>query len=270
MRHLTIHLFLLYSVLLPFLARAQVLANPHFYSLVSPSGKESFLLGTVHRGVEISELPPAVIQKFNHSKALMTEAVLSEEEVESILSGQLIELQIKKFKHRGFNLTIEEKIRLTRDWKMDPRLANKIKSQDCSLLSSEGAPTSGFMDVHLMDMARKQNKSLFGLDSDKQFDQLKRQNSVQPCDIRKMIKSLSPEDYQRAQLEFYDEYRRGSPIESESDPITEGRNLFWLPKILNHADKGNLFIAVGFFHLYGPKGLIHLLQKQGYQVSRWR
>lgn len=46
------------------------------------------------------------------------------------------------------------------------------------------------------------------------------------------------------------------------------RNQAWLPAILQRIQKGGAFIAVGAFHLGGRNGLLPMLQKRGYQITR--
>ena len=45
------------------------------------------------------------------------------------------------------------------------------------------------------------------------------------------------------------------------------RNLFWIKKIKNYIDQGNVFIAVGAAHLCGDYGIISLLKKSGYAIA---
>ena len=49
--------------------------------------------------------------------------------------------------------------------------------------------------------------------------------------------------------------------------LTVGRNLIWLPKIIDKMMEGPCFIAVGLRHLGYKTGLINLLQQKGYQLK---
>ncbi len=269
MRFLKINLFLFIFAFSPYFVIADTLSNPHYYSIISPSGKESFLFGTIHGGVEISDVPSTIIQKLNESKTLMNEWTFIDSEVEAILKGQVVEVQLKKFKHKGADLSIAEKAQLVNAWGVDPRLADKAKSNDCSLLSFGGPISTGFIDFHFINMAQKQKKKIIALDTQEQFDKLREKNPSEPCDIRKVMRQLSPDQFRLSQLDLIKEYRTGqSPNTQEYDPVTDGRNLFWMPKILNEVKDGNIFIAVGYFHLYGSKGLIKLFEDKGYRVLR--
>jgi uncharacterized protein YbaP (TraB family) len=46
------------------------------------------------------------------------------------------------------------------------------------------------------------------------------------------------------------------------------RNADWIPKLEKILAQGDVFIAVGADHLSGPKGVVALLQKRGYKLTR--
>lgn len=46
------------------------------------------------------------------------------------------------------------------------------------------------------------------------------------------------------------------------------RNADWIPKLDKIFAAGNAFIAVGADHLSGPRGLVALLEKRGYKLTR--
>ena len=50
--------------------------------------------------------------------------------------------------------------------------------------------------------------------------------------------------------------------------IVENRTVVMVHRLFLPLARGRVFVAVGVDHLYGEKGLLRLLQKQGYQVIR--
>lgn len=50
--------------------------------------------------------------------------------------------------------------------------------------------------------------------------------------------------------------------------LLDGRNAKWMPRLLEEADQGGAFIAVGALHLIGEKGLIAGFERAGYTVER--
>lgn len=247
---------------------AETIANPHFYSLTAPSGKQSFILGTIHGGVEISNLPDQVIQKFNKSSLFLTEWNFSDDEVTAVISGHVVDEQLEKFVHKGEDLSPEVKRQLVTDWGIDARLADATKSNDCSILSFGGPISSGYMDFHLLDLARKQKKNVLYLDTQEELGKLRTQNPTLPCDIRNILNQVTPDQFRSYQLNMISEYRSGNIPTSDDDPLTIGRNALWLSQILANLNNGDAFIAVGVDHLYGSHGLLQLLQQSGYQFTR--
>lgn len=256
------------SFLISSITLGKTISNPHFYSILTPNNKESFILGTIHGGVDISELPNQVIQKFNESTLFINEWTFSDDEVTAIINGHLVDEQLKKFHHKGDALSSEVKQQLINNWGIDSRLANVIKSNDCEILSFAGPISSGYMDIHFIEMARKQNKKILSLDTQEELDKLNEQHPTEPCDVKNILNQVTPSQFKSYQLNMISEYRSGIIPIHDVSPITRGRNQFWIPKISTNLKEGNVFIAVGMNHLYGPEGLLHLLEQLGYQVSR--
>ncbi len=50
--------------------------------------------------------------------------------------------------------------------------------------------------------------------------------------------------------------------------MVDSRNERMVKRIASHLAEGNAFVAVGALHLSGERGILNLLKKQGYQVSR--
>lgn len=256
------------SFIISNVAFGKTISNPHFYSLVAPNGKQSFILGTIHGGVEISDLPNQIIQKFNESSLFVNEWAFSGDEVAAVLGGRIVDEQLKKFIHKGDDISFEIKHQLVADWGIDSRFADTIKRNDCSILSFGGPISSGYMDFHFLDMARKQNKKTLSLDTQVELDKLKQLNPTQPCEIRNILNQVTPSQFKSYQLNIIAEYRSGTIPVQDDDPMTNGRNQFWLSTISNNLNSGSVFIAVGVDHLYGSHGLLQLLQQFGYQVTR--
>ena len=64
-------------------------------------------------------------------------------------------------------------------------------------------------------------------------------------------------------------YRRGEVfMNSETSLSIAFRNEAWMSKLLEELRRGDAFVAVGFGHLYGNKGLIRLLNERNLRVER--
>ncbi len=60
------------------------------------------------------------------------------------------------------------------------------------------------------------------------------------------------------------EYEEVSNVQAE---LLDDRNERWIPKIILQAKEEPTFVAVGAAHLFGKKGVIQLLRKEGYTVE---
>jgi hypothetical protein len=54
----------------------------------------------------------------------------------------------------------------------------------------------------------------------------------------------------------------------EMEVLLFGRNEEWMPKLVGHIERGDVFVAVGLAHLLGDRGLVTSLRKKGYEVER--
>jgi uncharacterized protein YbaP (TraB family) len=228
----------------------------------------SYILGTIHGGVALAELPPFVLERFNSAKTFVNEWRFSDEQVDGILSGHLVDIQLKLFKFAGDPLTNEQKKSLIVDWAVDARLAVQARSHDCSLVSFGGPFKTGFMDFELQSMAQKKRLNIVSLDSALLYQTIHREHpeSVDTCDLTEVMKSNSPELMFAAQEKMISIYRSGTPI-VDNDEETSLRNAAWFPVLKSQIDSGPCFIAVGEAHLFGPKGLLQLLDDTGYVVT---
>lgn len=81
----------------------------------------------------------------------------------------------------------------------------------------------------------------------------------------KMVETYLKEDLAGIQS-ITEEYMMEDYVEL-NDELIVSRNHDWVPKIDSLIQEYSCFIAVGAGHLGGEKGLLHLLQKEGYTVE---
>ena len=61
-----------------------------------------------------------------------------------------------------------------------------------------------------------------------------------------------------------------SSVAEYQDELLDNRNINWIPKIKEHAEKQATFFGVGAGHLAGENGVINLLRQAGYTVTAVR
>ena len=251
----------------------QLLEHP-FYFKITPqqkSGPVSYILGTLHGGVDIKDLPTYILQDFKNSQALIVEWRFTVQEIKSVQTGQILKEKIKNFKHEGEDLTAEEKADLKDRWGIDKRLADKAKSQDCALLVFGGEFENGYLDFDLLEAGIKARKKITALDTQSYYDSLKAKVEKLPaCDIRPILKYYDPKVLKESQLEMIKQYRAGNADALTAEGMSEinqGRNQNWMPVLAQALRQQNSFVAVGAAHLFGEGGLLELLKSQGFDVE---
>lgn len=142
----------------------------------------------------------------------------------------------------------------------------------------EGIPLDQYFDkeataneVPVFSLEQPEESFGFLLDSISQSDQLKylvlncQYDSAMYRIAGVMFESYKQNDVPR--LMEITNYYDGLVTDISSYYITEGRNRLWLPRLINHLETGNTFIAVGELHLTESYGLVSLLREQGYTLT---
>lgn len=129
-------------------------------------------------------------------------------------------------------------------------------------------------------MAREEQKKILGLETVSEqmaiFDNLtdEQQTEMVMSGIRNMKESI---DLTKTMQELYVRQnvdslylmiqKEGGVLSEEQQNFLDERNMNWIPKINEIIADKKAFIAVGAGHLGGPKGMIRLLQKEGYTLT---
>ncbi len=137
------------------------------------------------------------------------------------------------------------------------------------------------IDGILQKTAKENNKKVIGLETlDQQMDiilnslPLKRQAEILIYDIKNKQKGID------LQLNITDAYKKGdmakadaldkaddSMTPDEKKILAENRNNAWMTQLPELMKSQSCFIAVGFLHLVGDKGLVAQLKKAGYTIE---
>jgi len=131
----------------------------------------------------------------------------------------------------------------------------------------------------IMELATEADKEIVGLESAE--DQLRIFNEMNSDSTAKqLISSLNDWEKMKTQykelLSFYKKqdmeglYKMvlDSPdFKDNLDVLLFDRNERWIPKIEDLAKAQSMFFAVGAGHLWGDKGVLHLLRNAGYKVE---
>ena len=237
-----------------------------------------YMLGTIHLGFDAEkELPKGVWRKLDQSDVFVMETDLTKAQAEMASSAKLPEGE-----------TLEKKLGEEYWKKLDDRLGgiasqfNSVKPWFIvSILILKMVPeVNGTppMDQRLHMYAKRQGKKVEHLESPQlQLDILEKTLSIE--ELKEMLDDF---DQQRSDLLAMLEYYRDGDLEGiqkvsfkDRDEKAEmyeilfyKRNEAWVVKIDEYIKQGNVFMAFGAGHLFGPRGVLELLEKQGYKPVR--
>lgn len=252
-------------------------AQPSFYK-ISGGGiqKPSYLLGTIHGAVSLGEFPVDLSLFVKQSESVLTEISLTTEE-------------IQRYPHDPFSVIVDHSPfsgsnldSLTKDRLMQLGIpeyfVSKLSDQDCGVLGVIMELSSSVLplDLEIIKIARFSHIPLSALDTvELRVAARARNNQVEEvCSLRQIFEAYTPQQIlqaiQQQMLQSASDYRRGAPLDDSTlnSPIVTVRNHAWMKVISPEIRKKSVFIAVGQAHLYGSEGVIELLRKQGFTVTK--
>lgn len=261
------------------IANAKPIENPRFY-IVTKNGKTSYILGTVHFGFSLQDLPKIVQNSLNKSSTLIVESYESKETIDAILNGlpDVEDIGITSTEDSNA-LNAKEKNILVQAWGISPKHLNIFKRDSgCSwLLYYDFFVNHKILDYQIIQTAYNQNKRIIGLDTQELIasaeDESHSQDQSEECSVGNIINTYATRalvQHLKHQLfaNGISNYDNGLEGNESSDPLVYVRNQAWLPTLTKELSKGSVFIAVGYGHLYKEKGLLSLLKAQGFTIKK--
>lgn len=241
--------------------------------------KPSYLFGTMHvKDRRVFNFSDSVMlslqncQRFAlevHPDTLMKKmfATLQNQDslrsIDKLLGKEDYEKMAKKFKDKnGYEMG-----------KTDPMLLEHLMKPD----DNKPDDKVSFVDAYLYGIARTLNKGILGLeDAASQFDQYYGSKEA----VKERLLELLDDDITDAKIDRTEEmikiYSTGNlngvykyiTDQGGPDSTIIARNRVMASSMIKYMADGPLFTAVGCAHLPGPDGVIALLQKEGYTVTR--
>ena len=256
---------------------------PYYWTAVK-DGKTLHLLGTIHGGIEATQLPKHVWDDLKAAPALALEADIDDPSL------------MEKIKRPGPTLRDELG---PEDWSklekaIGPATANAIVGMKpfmaAAMISLQQMPkqVKTPMDAAVLNAAKKQHKRVVFLESiDRQLEVMDKHMTVR--EVRLMLKDPSGGRAEMAKLlaayEAGDEAALSAVVaaaraeglkqgytEAELDvqhaDLITGRNQSWIEPLEQLHAAGGGFVAVGAGHLVGKGSVNELLAAKGYTVQR--
>ena len=167
--------------------------------------------------------------------------------------------------------------------RIKPMFLSALSAEDMMKTQTDNETLVSY-EFELLDMARKQNKTVAGLETAEY--QMSMFDSI-PYDVqaRMLVAAIqendgSGDEEYRKMIDLYkaqDITAMGALITQEGDELANyeqllltNRNRNWIPVMARLMGTSPTFFAVGAGHLGGPKGVIALLRAAGYTVTSVR
>jgi uncharacterized protein YbaP (TraB family) len=258
------------------------MGRPLFWA-AEKDGKTTYLLGTMHVGVDAEARLPAIVwQKLGESPTFAMETDLS-----GVANHDFTRTDGK---------TLDEELGPER-WKqfeqaVGPRNAAAMKTLKpmiaATYVAIRGMPTTEGMDRTLHRRAAKQYKQIVFLESaDMQVAVFEKWMTTRALTdmlddlegteqrAKEMVAAYMAGDGDKITAIVESERERwkakGRPDAEFEESMTDmlyKRNASWIEPIVKLHAAGGGFIAVGAAHLVGPRSVLELLEKQGFTVTR--
>lgn len=251
--------------------------QPIFFEVTSSAGAKSWLLGTMHMGFDYQELPATIWSRLGDARVAAFEAdIRTMERVVrtrvTLPEGQSLEAMLSPEVWARLRAELPgvpvETLRRLPAWLVS------------SMLLARLFPTALPVDMAVLREAERAGKELLFLeDMAWQADLLAEE--MGPAEVGALLDEQS--SMRKALAEGAAAYQRGD-FETLSrvalDPAAIGgdaealermifaRNARWHELLAKPLADGGVFVAVGAAHLAGAKGLLAMLERDGFTVTR--
>ena len=254
-----------------------------FFWTIEKDGKTTYLLGTMHMGIEPeTRLPQVVWDRLDAAKTFAMEADLSDPKLGATMIRAKGELKD--------DLGNEYWAKLEKA--LGPQMAAQMSQMTpmgaAAMMSLKDLPKTSPMDGVLLGRAINQKKQIVYLEEGSlQAKILAKHMGVKA--LKMMIDTYEKGAAQsKAMLDAYaagdpagiikitedqktDSLKHGftkAEYDEQMDDILYKRNASWIAAIEKMHTEGNAFVAVGALHLIGERSVLDLLEKKGYKVTR--
>lgn len=279
-------LLILSSIFLYFGLYAQ--DNSVLWEISKDGYKTSYLFGSIHVNTpEVIELGNSALVYLERCDAYAGEIILDPKDVFALLP-----LFIEKDPNKRCSALLdsleyyETKSKVTEQLGTEfllllPSISPYMLATILSLPKDELNTNSGeFLDLYLQEKAREREMKLISLES--VASQMAYFQNIEPLAQKEyLMKVVKASEIEEENLDYLlklyldqnlKAIEQGLYFEEQDDPlISEGfiedRNLLQLEGILKASAEQKTFIVVGLAHLVGTKGLLYLLEQEGFTLK---
>ncbi|CAN5504402.1 hypothetical protein BH10BDE1_BH10BDE1_12760 [soil metagenome] len=253
-------------------AYAQV-SRAYFFK-ISKDGTDSYVLGTIHSGVALNELPANVLETLQRSKMVVGERAwtLAEAERELDPDSILSEIVSDRQNSRARRLGQESREKLL-TFGLPKDFVDVLRPSDefCPFIRSYAAYQAGkSIDFEITIYARKAGVPVEELENDSLRSKAMASANRNVCTVADLVTSnfVSAKERIAATNKMNRDYRAAElPILPESAELRY-RNERWIPRIEALHANGSIFIFVGASHVMQPANILEMLRARGFKITR--
>jgi len=261
---------------------ALALDNGLLWKIEAPSGKISYLLGTIHTDdPRVANLQPKVIEALNQTDIFLMETLPPRDpSIFMLKQGAIAEMLTEK--------EFDQVRELAEFHAMHIEAAMRMKPWLLAVIFDLPKPKSMYsMDELLLAKAEEQLKTIKGLEKTSEHfsvldsisldDQmvmlravLKRSQKDKERDFEKLLKAYQSENLKK--ISDLDETITGGMLPKElwgrmKTKLIDERNVGMANGLISNASENSVFAAVGASHLGGESGILNRLLEAGYKIS---
>ena len=261
---------------------ALALDNGLLWKIEAPSGKISYLLGTIHTDdPRVANLQPKVIEALNQADVFLMETLPPRDpSIFMLKQGAIAEMLTEK--------EFDQVRELAEFHAMHIEAAMRMKPWLLAVIFDLPKPKSMYsMDELLLAKSEEQLKTIKGLEKTSEHfsvldsisldDQmvmlravLKRSQKEKERDFEKLLKAYQSENLKK--ISDLDETITGGMLPKElwarmKTKLIDERNVGMANGLISNASENSVFAAVGASHLGGESGILNRLLEAGYKIS---
>ena len=194
------------------------------------------------------------------------------------INGQRLDTMVSQ---KVFQRTVE----ILEPYKVPAEAVSVMKPWAAFLTMNYPAEAGTVLDLHLLNLAKKQGAEVLGLETLQEqgevFEQIPLDDQIvllndTVCHYERVVGDFDKMKafYLQRDLQGLFEYAGRYGFEDNSiyeelmTRLLTHRNYTMVERMQNTLRKGNAFIAVGALHLAGEEGILSLLAKQGYKINK--
>lgn len=254
------------------------------WKVSKPGLEASYLLGTIHvADKRVLDLPPQIEDALYNSGIYVMEALPDVSEMLSLTSMMFL-VDGRKLQDLIPKSIFDGAVKILGNYAMPTEAVSLLKPWAAYLTMNYPPEGGAVLDLELLQKAKTNGAEVYGLETMAEqvaiFEKMSMQSQIRLLIDTVCHYDLVIEDFETMKLLYLQrdlkrlyEYSNRFSIEDEQvyetlfENLLTKRNYVMSDRIEKYLQRGNAFVAIGALHLPGDEGVLHLLEKRGYDIS---